>query len=227
MAPVFPKTRKLHILGELEYSELLQTYAEDFFMWRSDYFHILESPQAVLQWYQGTGLRPYLKALPPEKHPEFEREILSGIESLFPRLHDGSVVFQFPRLFFIARKKHHCWFILGQTWKSPRVKMRQSRSVWRPRASISCVSSRRNRRKRVLRQCSVRSGWSEKSLLHSCSLLKTGQDISLSRYCFFFTEGRFIHLREQRRTLYSSGKPLPVEWEYAKIIDSYRISSEE
>ena len=106
--PFFSKTRKLHILGELEYCELLQTYAEDFSMWRSDYFHILESPQAVLQWYQGTGLRPYLKALPPEKHPEFEQEILSGIESLFPRLHDGSVVFQFPRLFFIARKKHHC-----------------------------------------------------------------------------------------------------------------------
>ena len=64
-----------------------------------------DSPQAVLQWYQGTGLRPYLKALPPEQHPEFEREILSGIESLFPRLHDGSIVFKFPRLFFIAGKK--------------------------------------------------------------------------------------------------------------------------
>ena len=38
-------------------------------------------------------------------HPEFEAEILSGIESLFPRLHDGSVVFKFPRLFFVARKK--------------------------------------------------------------------------------------------------------------------------
>lgn len=35
------------------------------------------------------------------------------------------------------------------------------------------------------------------------------------------------NLREQKRNLYSSGEPLPVEWEYAKIIDSYRISSEE
>ena len=89
----FPETRKLHILGELEYCELLQTYAEDFSMWESDYFHILESPQAVLQWYQGTGLCPYLKVLPPEKHTEFNQEILSGIKSLFPCLHDGSVVF--------------------------------------------------------------------------------------------------------------------------------------
>ena len=101
----FPKKRNFYTLDELEYCELLQTHAQDFSMWESDYFHILESPQAVLQWYQGSGLRPYLKALPPEKHPEFEQEILSGIESLFPRLHNGSVVFQFPRLFFIAKKK--------------------------------------------------------------------------------------------------------------------------
>lgn len=43
-----------------------------------------------------------------EKHSEFELEILSGIESLFPCLHDGSVVFKFSRLFFIARKKQRC-----------------------------------------------------------------------------------------------------------------------
>ena len=102
----FPETRKIHILDELGYCELLQSHAGKFAMWESDYFHILESPQAVLQWYRGTGLRPYLNMLPPEKHSEFEQEILAGIESLFPRLHDGSVVFKFPRLFFIAEKKH-------------------------------------------------------------------------------------------------------------------------
>ncbi len=104
-APFFPVARKFHILDELEYCELLQTYAGEFSMWETDYFHILESPRAVLEWYRGTGLRPYLNMLPPEKHPEFEQEILSGIESLFPRLSNGSVVFRFPRLFFTARKK--------------------------------------------------------------------------------------------------------------------------
>lgn len=108
MVSVFPEIRKVHILDELEYCELLQTHAGEFTMWESNYFHILESPQAVLQWYRGTGLRPYLKVLPPEKRSEFEQEILSGIESLFPRLQDGSVVFKFSRLFFMARKKHHC-----------------------------------------------------------------------------------------------------------------------
>lgn len=107
-APFFPEIRKTHILDELEYCELLRRHAGEFSMWESDYFHLLESPSAVLQWYRGTGLRPYLKALPPEKHSEFEQEILAGIESLFPRLHDGTVVFQFPRLFFIARKKPRC-----------------------------------------------------------------------------------------------------------------------
>ncbi len=104
-ASFFPEIRRVHLLDELEYCELLQTYAETFTMWESDYFHILESPQAVLQWYRGTGLRPYLTVLPPEKQSEFQQEILAGIESLFPRLHDGSVVFKFPRLFFIAGKK--------------------------------------------------------------------------------------------------------------------------
>ena len=104
-ASFFPEIRKVHILDELEYCELLQTYAGAFSMWESDYFHILESPQAVLQWYRGTGLRPYLKWLSPEKQAEFQQELLAETETLFPRLQDGSVVFQFARLFFVARKK--------------------------------------------------------------------------------------------------------------------------
>ena len=105
-ASFFPEIRQFHILDELEYCELLQTYAGDFSMWECDYFHILESPLAVLQWYRGTGLRPYLQTLPVAKRAEFELEVLAGMEKLFPRLCDGSVVFKFPRLFFIARKKH-------------------------------------------------------------------------------------------------------------------------
>ena len=47
-------------------------------------------------------MRPYLKALPEDLQPVFEQEILSGIETLFPRLKDGSVVFKFSRLFLTA-----------------------------------------------------------------------------------------------------------------------------
>lgn len=103
--PFFAETRKFYCLDELEYCELLQTHAGTFAMWENDYFHILESPQSVLEWYRGTGMRPYLEALPEAKRAAFEQEILAGIEQCFPRLSDGSVVFKFARLFFIATKR--------------------------------------------------------------------------------------------------------------------------
>ena len=101
----FKNVRTFYTLDELDYCNIFQEHAGKYAVWESDYFHILESPESVLQWYKGSGMRPYLKALPEDLQPVFEQEILSGIETLFPRLKDGSVVFKFSRLFLTAQKK--------------------------------------------------------------------------------------------------------------------------
>ena len=67
---------------------------------------VLQDQRLVL--FYGTTPRSVIVESVRETIDHLRQEILSGIESLFPRLQDGSVVFKFSRLFFMARKKHHC-----------------------------------------------------------------------------------------------------------------------
>lgn len=100
----FHETRPFHLLKDTEYCDILAEHAASFSMWETDYYHILDSHQAVLEWYRGTGLRPYLAALPEEKRGEFERELLDGVRKAFSQLQNGSVLFPFARFFFTAEK---------------------------------------------------------------------------------------------------------------------------
>ncbi|WP_337512817.1 hypothetical protein [Ruminococcus sp.] len=57
-----------------------------------------------MEWYRGTGLRPYLAALTPELQQEFEKDVLDGVKQAYPVQKDGSVIFPFPRLFFLGER---------------------------------------------------------------------------------------------------------------------------
>ena len=52
----------------------------------------------------GTGLRPYLAQLQESDHPIFEQELLERIKQTYPVQKNGTILFRFPRLFWIARK---------------------------------------------------------------------------------------------------------------------------
>ncbi len=101
----FGKVRELHNLTDVEYADLLSEHAASFALWKTDYYHILPSHRAVLEWYRGTGLRPWIGALPEEWKPIFEAALLQRIEAAFTTLSNGTVLFPFPRLFFTAVAK--------------------------------------------------------------------------------------------------------------------------
>ena len=73
-------------------------------MWEIMYFFEMPSHESILEWYRGTGLRPYLAQLCDEDKTAFEAEILDGIRKLYPVQKNGIIIFRFPRLFFAARK---------------------------------------------------------------------------------------------------------------------------
>lgn len=87
------------------YYEALQPFASQIEIWGTEYYHILDSPQAILEWFKGTGLRPFLEALQSEeqKH-DFEQMILDGLTRAYPQQSNGQVLFPFRRLFIIAHK---------------------------------------------------------------------------------------------------------------------------
>ena len=58
----------------------------------------------VLEWYRGSGLRPYLERLTEAERTLFLADLTAQIEREYPLLADGKVFLTMPRLFFLARR---------------------------------------------------------------------------------------------------------------------------
>jgi trans-aconitate 2-methyltransferase len=72
-------------------------------IWRTDYLHVMDSAEAIVEWYKGTGLRPFLEALGTEAdRARFIAAYLDAIRAAYPAQPDGKVLFPFRRLFIVA-----------------------------------------------------------------------------------------------------------------------------
>ena len=60
--------------------------------------------EAIVEWYRGTGLRPYLNALHPDRREKFVEDVLKEVRRAYHAQKDGTVIFRYPRLFFVATK---------------------------------------------------------------------------------------------------------------------------
>jgi trans-aconitate 2-methyltransferase len=72
-------------------------------LWETTYYHVLEGPAAVVDWFRATGLRPFLEALHTgQEQLEFEAALLARYTTTYPQRPDGRILFPFRRLFFVA-----------------------------------------------------------------------------------------------------------------------------
>jgi trans-aconitate 2-methyltransferase len=85
------------------YYDLLSPRCLRLEMWETEYIQVMDSAGAILEFIQGTGLRPYLDALGNEADRErYMRLLADAVMHDYPRRRDGKVLFPFRRLFFIA-----------------------------------------------------------------------------------------------------------------------------
>jgi len=70
--------------------------------WETTYVHVLSGDDPVLEWFQGSGLRPLLARLDAAAVEEFRTELATRFRALYPP-HRGTTLFPMPRLFFVAR----------------------------------------------------------------------------------------------------------------------------
>lgn len=92
------------ILPLADYYDLLAPHAAEVDVWRTTYQHRMDSPQAIVEWLRGTGLRPFLDPLPPAERSAFLAEYTRRIDAAYPARADGRRLLAFPRLFFVARR---------------------------------------------------------------------------------------------------------------------------
>lgn len=101
----FPKDiRRWHCHEPAFYYDLLCSCTKTLDIWTSEYIHILSGPEAIVEWYKGTGLRPYLDVLPLAECAKFIAAYQGRITQAYPLQPDGRVLFPFRRLFIIAYK---------------------------------------------------------------------------------------------------------------------------
>ena len=84
------------------YYDLLEPLCARLDIWRTIYNHVMAGPAAIVEWFKGSALRPYLAALDPAMADDFLAAYLAEIKQHYGVRHDGRVLLPFPRVFMVA-----------------------------------------------------------------------------------------------------------------------------
>ena len=100
----FPQhPREWHVEDVAFYYDTLSRTAKRIDLWTTEYTHILDGVSGIVEWYRGTGLRPWLDALSnDDERDRFLADYTTAISKAYSPQHDGKVLFPFKRLFVIA-----------------------------------------------------------------------------------------------------------------------------
>jgi trans-aconitate 2-methyltransferase len=87
------------------YYSALRGYGATVNIWRTTYYHPLAGgAEAIVEWFKGTGLHPFLEPLDATDQAAFLAHYQVALAQAYPILPDGMVLLPFPRLFFVATR---------------------------------------------------------------------------------------------------------------------------
>ena len=94
---------RVPIEGADWYYKLLRSSCAKVDVWRTTYYHPLAGGEnAIVEWFKGSGLRPFLEPLDPAERAAYLTRYAAAVRSAYPALADGTVLLPFPRLFIVA-----------------------------------------------------------------------------------------------------------------------------
>ena len=94
--------REFHSLKTEDYYDLLVSLSTGFVIWETSYVQTVAGYDGVIEWYRGSGLRPYLAALEQAAQKEFIDTIKQRLHDFYSTQSNGMLMMRFPRLFFVA-----------------------------------------------------------------------------------------------------------------------------
>jgi trans-aconitate 2-methyltransferase len=85
-----------------DYYDLLRPLCGRIDIWHTHYNHVIENHTGVVEWFKGSGLRPFLAPLDAAMRELFIADYSDEIRHAYPARCDGRVMMKMPRLFILA-----------------------------------------------------------------------------------------------------------------------------
>jgi trans-aconitate 2-methyltransferase len=86
------------------YYQLLTSICSKVDIWQTTYLHPLDGPGDIVDWFEGSGLRPFLELLSASEQEAFVARYRAELSAAYPRQPNGKVLLRYPRLFLVAQK---------------------------------------------------------------------------------------------------------------------------
>lgn len=100
-----PVAKSLTVIGQPEeYYDLFAPSCRKIDIWKTVYVHPLDGPEGVVEWFEGSGLRPFLDLLSHAESADFLSRYRELLAQAYGRQPDGKVLLRYPRLFFVLQK---------------------------------------------------------------------------------------------------------------------------
>ncbi len=87
-----------------EYYRLLTPLCAKLDIWQTTYIHPVDGPERIVEWFEGSELRPFLKPLSESEREAFLTRYRAELAKAYERQPNGKVLLRYPRLFFVAQK---------------------------------------------------------------------------------------------------------------------------
>lgn len=92
------------ILTAQAYYDLLCQAGFEVDVWRTTYFHVLPSTQAIIDWLSTTGLRRFVNHLTTHQQEAYLERYHELLKHHYKEQSDSHILMPFPRLFIVASK---------------------------------------------------------------------------------------------------------------------------
>jgi trans-aconitate 2-methyltransferase len=100
----FEDMRPIYVKDPGFYYSILCPIARDIDIWETEYYHVMNSVDDIIEWVKGTGLRPFLEPLTEDEQKEFISFYRDELLDYYQPQKDGKVVMPFRRLFAVCRR---------------------------------------------------------------------------------------------------------------------------
>src|SRR5262245_19893930 len=104
LAPSGLRVKEWHAHDLAFYYDVLSARVSRVDIWQTEYQHVMSNAEAIVEWYKGSGLRPFLEAMAVDQRENFLGQYTERIRAAYWARPDGKVLFPFLRLFVVAYK---------------------------------------------------------------------------------------------------------------------------